>query len=142
MADTLGFQMMLNPYEAIDGAYLVRTSTDRAELRFLRSRLRLGDVFVDVGAHIGFYSLVGAQAVGYAGTVVSIEPDPVSYERLLWHVSANQAHQVRSVNLAVSDRDEQRDLAINVHGNRGGSSFGSTSETVVRSQCRDHCGQS
>jgi len=137
LVDTLGLQMRLNPYEAIDGAYLFHPHLyDRAEVRFLQRHLRPGNVFVDVGAHIGFYALLGARAVGSRGTVVAIEPDPVSYERLRWHVIANGSHQVMTVNLGVSDREEQRELAIQVHGNRGGSSFRTASDVVERVACR------
>lgn len=135
--DTLGLRMRLNPYEAIDGAYLFYPHLyDRAEVRHLQEHLRPGDVFIDVGAHIGFYALLGARAVGPAGTVVAIEPDPVSYERLAWHVRTNRTGQVRTVNAAVSDRDEERDLAIQARGNRGGSSLGATSDVVERVVCR------
>ena len=135
--DTLGVEMRLNPYEAIDGAYLFYPHLyDRAEVRYLQEHLRPGDVFVDVGAHIGCYTLLSARAVGPAGTVIAIEPDPVSYERLAWHVGRNGTRQVRTVDVAVSDRDEDRDLAIQARGNRGGSSLLAISEVVERVACR------
>jgi len=42
----------------------------------LRRTLADGAVFYDVGANIGFMSLVGARLVGPAGRVVSVEPEP------------------------------------------------------------------
>ncbi len=41
-----------------------------------RIRISRGDVFVDVGAHIGYYARLAATRVGEGGMVVSIEPDP------------------------------------------------------------------
>ncbi|HEX2232469.1 MAG TPA: FkbM family methyltransferase [Thermoleophilaceae bacterium] len=47
----------------------------------IATRLRPGDVFYDIGANVGFFSLLGARTVGGAGRVVAIEPVP-------WHVDA------------------------------------------------------
>lgn len=44
--------------------------------------LQPGDTFVDVGAHIGYFSLCAARLVGSQGTVLSIEPDQENYLRL------------------------------------------------------------
>lgn len=46
------------------------------EQAFVLLYLRPGDVFVDGGAHIGLYSILAAGAVGSAGKVVAVEPDP------------------------------------------------------------------
>lgn len=42
----------------------------------LRQCLAPGDTFVDVGANIGWFTLIGAGIVGPAGMVVAIEPNP------------------------------------------------------------------
>ena len=47
-----------------------------AEERFLLDALRPGAVFVDVGANVGYFSVVGAKAVQGSGRVFSIEPEP------------------------------------------------------------------
>ena len=46
-------------------------ATERA---FLNHFLRPGDVFVDVGANIGLFTLIAAARVGPAGRVVAFEP--------------------------------------------------------------------
>lgn len=43
---------------------------------WLARTLRPGDVFVDVGANIGYYSLLAARLVGHLGSVVAIEASP------------------------------------------------------------------
>jgi FkbM family methyltransferase len=48
----------------------------------LKSILRPGDTFVDVGAHIGYHSFYAAGVVGTTGRVFSFEPDPSVYARL------------------------------------------------------------
>jgi FkbM family methyltransferase len=52
------------------------------ESDFLRSALRPGHTFLDVGANVGYMTVLGAQIVGPAGRVIAIEPDE-SNRRLL-----------------------------------------------------------
>ena len=52
-------------------------------------RLRPGDAFVDVGANVGFFSLLAARLVGPSGVVIAIEPDPTVRPRLEALLAAN-----------------------------------------------------
>ena len=45
--------------------------------------LQPGHVFVDVGANIGYFSLLAATRVGDSGTVYAFEPDPSNYALLM-----------------------------------------------------------
>ncbi len=63
-----------------------------------------GDVFVDVGTNIGYYTLLGAKQVGAAGKVVAIEASPRIYQRLVANVALNDLENVRAVNMAVAER--------------------------------------
>jgi FkbM family methyltransferase len=56
--------------------------------RCLQALLRPGDVFLDVGAHIGFHTVLGASLVGPLGRVYAFEADPALCERLQENVSA------------------------------------------------------
>lgn len=49
----------------------------------LRQVLDPGATFVDVGAHIGYFSIVAAALVGESGAVQSFEPDPDCFSRLV-----------------------------------------------------------
>ncbi len=68
--------------------------------RWLSGRLARGDTFVDVGANVGYFSLLAATLVGREGTVVAIEASPSIYERLRGNVSLNGLANVRAVNVA------------------------------------------
>ena len=61
-----------------------------------------GDVFVDVGANLGYYSLLASKIVGRTGAVVAIEASPRIFARLQGNLAANRAANVRAVNVAVS----------------------------------------
>ncbi len=55
----------------------------------LTSMLRAGDVFIDVGANEGLYSLLAASIVGHEGLVLAIEPSPRELQRLHENVTLN-----------------------------------------------------
>ncbi len=59
-------------------------------------------VIIDVGAHVGFYSLVGALANATA-QVVSLEPMPSIFKRLTAHVAINRLKNVTPIQCAASD---------------------------------------
>lgn len=55
----------------------------------IRERLRPGDVFLDVGANVGYFSVLAAHLVGPEGRVVAFEPHPEAIERLRQAVAVN-----------------------------------------------------
>ena len=50
--------------------------TNPYETKVLRETLKSGDIFFDIGAHIGWYSLNAAQIVGEKGKVIAFEANP------------------------------------------------------------------
>jgi len=56
----------------------------------LRQHLKPGMIFFDVGANIGFFSLLAARLVGKEGRVVAFEADPEVAGRLRDHVARNE----------------------------------------------------
>lgn len=69
--------------------------------RLIKQRLGPGDTFVDLGANLGWYTLLAADAVGPTGRVVAIEASPKNFLRLKENVSNNRLENVRLVNEAV-----------------------------------------
>jgi FkbM family methyltransferase len=71
----------------------------------LTNRLRPGDVFVDVGANVGYFSLLASRLVRESGAVVAVDASPTIFGRLRETLRLNRANNVRAVNAAVSDRE-------------------------------------
>lgn len=76
--------------------------------KLLADYLHPGDVFYDIGAHIGFFSLIAARLVGKEGAVFAFEPDPENVARIEEHIQRNELNQVQVVPLAVWSASEQR----------------------------------
>ena len=85
----------------------------------ISTRLKSGDVFCDVGANIGYYTVLAAPIVGDAGKVVSIEPSPATFEALNQNIKLNNVDNVRLVSAAVSDRPGTLTLFHPPYKNRG-----------------------
>jgi FkbM family methyltransferase len=73
--------------------------------RWVLQRLRPGDVFVDVGANMGYFSVLAAQGVRPAGGVVAIEPEPTTFKKLTTNVALNRGANVRAVQSAAGARE-------------------------------------
>lgn len=100
---------------------LKRTYYARAVRRFWETDVGLmsylvdpGDVAVDIGAHVGWYTRVLAEIVGHRGTVYSIEPVPETFRLLSSVVDALGLKNVRLVNCALSDQGGLAIMAIPV----------------------------
>jgi FkbM family methyltransferase len=93
---------------------------ETAESAVVTDHLRPGDTFVDVGAHIGWYTTLAAQLVGPTGRVFAFEPFPPSHALLRANVAANGLPQVQITHAAVSDVPGSIMVAV-----QGGSDSGS-----------------
>ena len=60
----------------------------------IRSSLERGDIFVDVGANIGYYTVLGSKLVGSEGIVVAFEPMPNTLEILKINCKLNYLRNV------------------------------------------------
>ncbi|HEX4824943.1 MAG TPA: FkbM family methyltransferase [Candidatus Polarisedimenticolaceae bacterium] len=137
VADVLGLRMTLDPMENVDGSLLFFPHLyDHREIAALLDALPKDGVFVDVGAHIGFYALQAARRIGAGGRVVAIEADPKTATHLAENVGLNPGLPVTVVAVAVSDEEGTARLGLNTAGNRGGNSLLATGSRAIDVPCR------
>lgn len=86
------------------------TEYEKYVWRYLKPAI--GDVFIDVGAHVGKYTLQVARIVGDEGLVIAIEPHPGNYRALLRGIQLNGFRNVVAFNVAAWDRDCKLKLFI------------------------------
>jgi FkbM family methyltransferase len=77
---------------------------------YVRANLKSGDTFVDVGANIGYYSLVASRIVGSAGQVFAIEASKSIFARMMRNFALNGCTNVRAIHAAASS--EKGELSI------------------------------
>ena len=66
-----------------------------------------GMTVVDVGAHIGIYSLMASRRVGASGKVIAVEASPANAQLLRRHLAINGCNNVDVIEAAVGDRSDQ-----------------------------------
>jgi FkbM family methyltransferase len=63
---------------------------------------------VDLGADIGYYTVLASRLTGKTGRVYSFEPDLRAYTYLSQNIRSNRSTNVETLQLAVGDRNERR----------------------------------
>ncbi len=78
-----------------------------------RAILRPGDTFIDVGADFGWYTVIGAKAVGPTGRVIAFEPVPRNLEFLRRNVAANGCANAKLEPIALSNKSGKITMHLN-----------------------------
>lgn len=99
---------------------IVNGNYERKYIDLFCSKVQERDVVVDVGAYIGYFSLLASERVGDEGCVYAFEPVPRNYERLLRNINENQAKNIKPFMFGLSDRNEI--LSIKMPGDNPGES--------------------
>ena len=82
------------------------------ESNLIKNYLKPGMTFIDVGANIGYFTLMGATLVGREGNVIAFEPSPYAYRRLENTVNKNNISQVSLVQAGLSNSKSTLQLYI------------------------------
>lgn len=86
-----------NPGQAI-GRYEPQQEAILAEL------LKGASVFWDVGAHVGWYSLLANRLMPNQGQIVCFEPNPSNFGYVKMHIERNRVKRIYALDAALSDR--------------------------------------
>src|SRR5260370_4391252 len=70
-------------------AYALNRVHEESTTSLFRSIVKEGDVVVDVGANVGYFTLLAAKLTGSNGKVYAFEPEPRNYRYLLSNIQLN-----------------------------------------------------
>lgn len=118
-----GFELEGGTADLVQRSVFLRGDWESELSAWLCDRLKPRDVFVDVGANIGYYALLGSRLVGPRGAVVAVEASPSLFRRLASNVRRNRASNVRLVNVAVSERKGSANVFLAPEENLGATSI-------------------
>jgi FkbM family methyltransferase len=76
---------------------------ERYEARLIRGALSPGEFFWDIGANIGYFTLLAAASLKNTGGIVAFEPGKTAYQQLRENISLNNFTNITAINLAVSN---------------------------------------
>jgi FkbM family methyltransferase len=97
-----------------------------AHTAIFAERVSRGATVIDVGAHVGYYSLLAARLAGSSGSVVAFEPDPGNCAVLRRILAVNRVSNVTVEQAAVADREGREDFTSGTGSGTGHLNGGGT----------------
>jgi len=94
-----GYTLYLDVHEGIDAS----AGFEEATTKLFEREIRPGNIVLDIGADVGYYTCLAAKLVGPTGHVFAFEPNPRSSEFLNKNIATNGFRQVTLVHKALSD---------------------------------------
>ena len=104
-----GNKMILSPFFrdlSIHGVW------EPLETELVKKLVKKGDIVLDIGANLGYYTLLLAKIVGKDGKVFAFEPDPKNFDLLKKNVELNDYENVELIQKAVSNENGKAGLFL------------------------------
>lgn len=114
-ARVFGYDVRLDLGEAIQW-WIYLGAFEPVETAAVRSWLRPGMTFLDVGANFGYFTLLASSLVGEAGRVLAVEPSPYASRRLAETVRRNPLPQAEVFPLGLSSEPGTLNLYLSPSG--------------------------
>lgn len=95
-----------------DSLFLSSGMHEKTIVDLVKNEIHEGDIVIDIGAHIGYYTVLFAKLVGPKGKVFAFEASPTNFEILKKNVAVNDYQNVILNNKAVSDKNGKLTLYV------------------------------
>lgn len=105
-----GHKMFLDPKDSL--GLSIFEAFEPFETEVIKEKIKEGDVVLDIGAHIGYYTLIFAKIVGKKGKVFAFEPSPDNFSLLKKNVEINGYKNVELIQKAVSNKTGKAKLYL------------------------------
>jgi FkbM family methyltransferase len=106
-----GHRMWLDNHDTLELA--THEVYEPFETALFKKEIKPGQTVLDIGANIGYYTLIAAKLAGPAGKVYAFEPDPDNFALLKKNTETNGYANAVLVNKAVSDKTKTAKLFLN-----------------------------
>lgn len=118
-----GLKIKLHLDEWIQQQIYFMGAFDQKGINFLKHHLKPGDVFIDIGANIGCYTLVASQLTTPTGKVIAFEAIRHVYEQLQHNINLNHLSNVTAEHQAVYEKADELKFFVSSRENMGMSSI-------------------
>lgn len=95
---------------------------EKAETLFWKSLIKDNDIILDIGANIGYYSLMASKRIK-SGKIYAFEPVKQTYAKLIKNIELNNFQNIVPVNKAVSNKEDIIEIYVADNKNTGTSSI-------------------
>lgn len=113
IVEVRGNKMCVDTKRHIAIAFYDIVGFENAETEIFERYVRKGDVVVDLGANVGYYTLIAAKIVGDKGKVYAFEPEAMNLSFIKKSVEINGYKNVVCEKKAISDKDGKIKLFVN-----------------------------
>jgi FkbM family methyltransferase len=111
-------------WKASSGIRFVKGTYEPKNVEAIQKTVRENDVAYDVGAHVGYFTVLMGDIVGSGGEVIAFEPRGLNLGYLQKHVSVNNCENIKIISKALGDHSGHAMLET-----RTGSGTGYVSDT-------------
>lgn len=122
---------------SISLSLLLKNEYEPKETEMIKENLKEGDYFFDIGANIGYYSVLASKIVGKTGKVFAFEPDPENFNKLSENIKLNGCENVILENKAVADHSGKLNF-ISERFRKGESRISADGKTKVETITLDN----
>ncbi len=119
------FRLIVNVEEWIQQHIFFFGVYDVPGINYIKRTLKPGDVFIDIGANIGTYSISASGCLDkeMGGTIYAFEPVSSIYKRLIDNIELNQVDNILPNKLGIIDDNKTINLYLSSNENLGMSSI-------------------
>lgn len=98
-----GFQLFVMPNDYIGRSILYSKTYEPHVTTVIRGVLKEGDVFLDIGANVGYFTMLASSLVKAAGKVIAFEPNPQNLQLIYSSLLESRVENVTTYPYAASD---------------------------------------
>lgn len=111
-------KLLLNKKDAVTSVSIAFGIYEQFEIAVFKKNLRGRMKVIDVGANIGYYSMIASKHIGPNGVVYAFEPDQENYDLLKQNINLNNLSNVKPYQLALSNKTGEETLYLSSY-NKG-----------------------
>jgi FkbM family methyltransferase len=97
--------------------------SEKEETAFWQHLIQPGNNVVDIGGHIGYYSLMASKRAGETGKVIAFEPVKRTHKRFTENIALNNVTNIELQHQALFNSTEELEIYVGSDVNWGMSSF-------------------
>src|SRR3990172_7753043 len=113
LLQVMDFQMYVNSQDIVVASELMTYGLwERNETELFKRVVKPSMVIADIGANVGYYSLMAAKLVGQSGKVYAFEPEPNNFNLLRTNIAVNHVNTILPVQRAVSNESTRSRLFL------------------------------
>lgn len=118
MRDVQGSKMRLSLHDrGISSDLAIDGIREPVSTKILQQEIAQGSTIMDIGANIGYYTLMMSRLAGKNGVVYSLEPSPSNFHSLNKNIKLNGYRNIRTYQIGIGDRKGKETMQISHKSN-------------------------